>query len=399
MPEDTIAACATPPGGGLRAVVRLSGPRALDLARGRAGAVLMPAPRTYTREDMAELHGPGSAPLVAALLADLVRLGARPARPGEFTLRAFLNGRLDLARAEAVERVIAAEGESERRAALEQLRGGFSRRLLALEQELLDLCADAEAGIDFVDQDIELLPFPEARRRADRLAQKLLDLRVESAAGGTVPGRPRVVLYGAPNAGKSTLFNVLSGSAAIVSELPGTTRDLLEADAELGVPVRLVDTAGDREAGGIEGEAVRRSRSALEGADLVLVIGESDGAPAEPRGVPVLRVRSKCDLSPASTEAALRVSAKTGEGIDELRRAVGRRLAGAGGPGARFRVSVRQQALLEEAGEALSRTAPAGLEFLAADLRAALVALGGITGREVDEALLDRIFSRFCLGK
>jgi tRNA modification GTPase len=405
---DTILAPATAPGGGLRSVVRLSGPRALDLARGRDGALLLPGPRTYTREDMAEIHLPGSPPLVRALVDELAALGARPARPGEFTLRAFLNGRLDLVRAEAVERLVAAEGEAERRAALDLLGGAFSRRLGRLESDLLDLCADLEASIDFVDQDVEILPAAEARERARRLLRDLERLRAEAATEGGGAERPLVVLYGEPNAGKSTLFNALAGASAIVSDSPGTTRDALEAELDLDGPVRLVDTAGDRESAGVEAEAVRRSRALLEGADLVLLCTPPGGGAGLreriPAGIPVLELATKADLDPVPDASArgLRVSARRGEGLEALRGELARRLRGSRGPGARFQLSSRQRALLGEAGAALERALGGeipGPEFMSADLRGAAAALGGLSGRDVDDALLDRIFGRFCLGK
>jgi tRNA modification GTPase len=182
--SETIVALSTPPGAGLRAVVRLSGPRAVEIGGPVPGAVVFQAPRTYTREDLVEIHLPAAPPLVDRLLRELCERGARPATPGEFTLRAFLNGRLDLAQAEAVERLISAEGEEDRKAALDQLGGSFSRRLAGIEGELLDLCADAEAAIDFVDQDIEILPVAEARRRGRAALDALRALTAQTASRG-----------------------------------------------------------------------------------------------------------------------------------------------------------------------------------------------------------------------
>jgi tRNA modification GTPase len=368
--------------------------------------VVFKAPRTYTREDLVEIHLPSSPPLVRALLTSLIDRGARPAKPGEFTLRAFLNGRLDLAQAEAVEQLISAEGEDDRRAALDQLSGSFSTRLGRIEGDLLDLCADAEAAIDFVDQDIEILPVADALTRGSRALEELRRLRAETAARTTSDLKPTLALHGLPNAGKSALFNALSGSDAIVSDVAGTTRDVLSADLDVGFPVRLIDAPGEAEAAGLDGEAVRRSRDALRRADLLLVVvdGSKPDASIEPKGCAWLRVYSKADLPhEASRRDGIWTSAKTGEGLAELKRAIATRLRHEDRPGARFRLSLRQGALLKEAEAALERASSAapdlGMEFVSADLRAALSALGGISGRSTDEDLLDRIFSRFCLGK
>jgi tRNA modification GTPase len=392
----------------------VSGPRAAAVAGDVPGAVVRRAPRTFTREDLVEIHLPGAPPLIDALLRLLVSRGARPARPGEFTLRAFRNGRIDLVQAEAVERLIAAEDDADRRAALGQLGGEFSRRLRRIEEGLLDLCADVEAAIDFVDQDIEILDREEARRRTRELLEELRGLRSESALGRVRDGRPVVALLGPPNAGKSTLFNALTGKDALVSPVPGTTRDVLAADVDAGIPVRLLDAAGLSEpAGEIEAEACRRAREAVRAADLVLfVVDASDWEPAvplEPREAPALLVLNKCDLDPG-TEARGRfrisrsvcVSARTGRGLPELRAALAERLGTSESSG-RYRIDLRQEEALEDAEAALDRASGSasglGPEFAALDLRGALSALGAVSGRETDERLLDRVFSRFCLGK
>ena len=418
MVGDTIVAVSSPPGPGLRAVVRLSGPGAIDLAGGLPGAVVFRAPHTYTRENVVEIHLPGAPPLVDALARRLVERGARQARPGEFTLRAFLNGRLDLARAEAVERVIAAEDRDESRAALDLLGGTFSRRLGALESVVMDLCADAEAAIDFVDQEIEILPERQAVDRASSALAELRDLLAESAATRAPDSRPTVVLFGRPNAGKSSLFNALAGADALVSPAAGTTRDLLSADLDVGMPLRLLDAAGQTGApgGAVEAEAESRARRSVEIADLVVwVVDATDPDPSVPavlRGRPVVLAVSKCDLADGEAvrsrlprREAICTSARTGRGLGELKKALAR-AAGSEATGAqraRFRVSLRQHALLRDVEAALERAAGSapglGMEFVCLDLRAALDALGGISGRQVGEDLLDRIFSRFCLGK
>jgi tRNA modification GTPase len=412
---DTIVALSTPPGGGLRAIVRLSGPKAVEIAGDGPGAVVRRAPRTYTGEDVVELHLPASPPLVERRLRELLQRGARPARPGEFTLRAFLNGRLDLAQAEAVGQLISAEDEEERRAAVLQLEGAFSRRLGAIEDSLLNLCADAEAAIDFVDQDIELLPAARAAERAREALSALRELLRETAARAVSDERPTAALFGLTNAGKSALFNALTGSDALVSNVAGTTRDLLSADLDVGFRVRLLDAPGEQEASGLDGEAVRRTRDAVRRADLLLFVVDASrpepSLPLEPQGRPAVLVLNKCDL--ARDEAIRRrfhlreavwTSAVTAEGLVQLRQLLASMLSRDGGnPAARFRVNLRQRALLRESEAALERASGAaaglGMEFVAADLRSALAALGGISGRASDEDLLDRIFSRFCLGK
>jgi len=414
--SETIVALATPPGGGLRAVVRLSGPRAAEIAGGLPGAVLRRGPRTYTREDTVELHLPASPPLVDRLIRVLLDRGARAARPGEFTLRAFLSGRLDLAQAEAVEQLISAEGEEDRRAALDQMEGAFSRRLAAIEESVLDLCADAEASMDFADQDIEILPVGAAVDRARAALAALKALEAETATRTVTDQRPTVALVGRPNAGKSALFNALTGSDAIVSAVAGTTRDVLAADLHAGIRARLIDAPGDQEAEGLDGEAVRRAREAIRKADLLLfVVDATDPDPAlalEPKGRPAILVLNKSDLARDAVvrdrfrlREAVWTSATTGDGLPELKRRVGSILShdAPERSGARFRVTLRQRALLREAEAALDRAAGAapglGMEFVALDLRAALAAFGAISGRSTDEDLLDRIFSRFCLGK
>lgn len=226
----------------------------------------------------------------------------------------------------------------------------------------------------------------------------------ETASRNTSDQRPTVALYGLQNAGKTSLFNALSGSDAIVSDVPGTTRDVLTADVDVGLPIRLMDAPGEGEAEGLDAEALRRSREAVSRADLILFVTEatSTSGPVEPRGRPVLKVRSKADLV-RDAGPGLCVSAKTGRGLSELKAEIARRLRDEDKPGARFRLSLRQGSLLREAEAALARASSAapsmGMEFVSADLRLALAALGGISGRSTDEDLLDRIFSRFCLGK
>jgi tRNA modification GTPase len=431
----TIVALSSPAGGAERAVIRLSGPEALRLAdriapgtrargvrqrTGRLGPTSfpvavwsMPAPRSYTREDVAELHVPGSPPLARAVMDRLLDLGARAAEPGEFTRRAFVNGRIDLAQAEAVLAVIRAGSDAELSAAAAILEGAFSRKVADLEDRLASFCADLEASIDFVDQDLEILPADEGLRRLAELREGLAALLSESRAAEIAADRPTAFLVGPPNAGKSTLFNALTGADAITSDVPGTTRDCLEGRAESW---RLFDAPGLLAGEGrtaLDGEASRRAREAADHADLWIVVVDGTAprvARRPPAGRPALAVVTKADVADAESVLptlpipdGVAVSALTGRGMEDLRARL-RDWSGAAGPGARFALSRRQLALLRQARRMLDRTAEAlrggrGVELVALDARAALESFGGITGHRVDEEILDRIFTRFCVGK
>jgi tRNA modification GTPase len=423
--DDTIVALSSAAGGAERAVVRLSGPKSASLARRVApvprhrgvrhargkldglsfpcSSWFMPAPRSYTREDIVELHLPGSPPLARAVLDALLEAGARPAEPGEFTRRAFRSGRIDLAQAESVLAVIRAGADSEMSAAEALLRGAFSRRIAAIEDRLTSLAADIEASIDFVDQDIEILPASDALDRARRIRGDLDSLLRESRSSDVASDAPAAFLVGPPNAGKSTLFNALTGGEALTSGIPGTTRDLLEGRVD---GLRLFDAPGLGGGGGaLDREAARRADEAMKFADLWIVVidGASPRPPLLPESSrPRITVVTKTDLGPVTGDA-LPVSAVTGAGLDDLRARL-RDWSGSEGPGARFALSRRQLALLRQARRSLDR-ATASLqagrspEFPALDAREALESMGSITGRRVDEEILDRIFSRFCLGK
>lgn len=394
----------------------------------------MPAPRSFTREDVIEIHTLGSPPLLRLLCERLIEAGARPAGPGEFTRRAYLNGRLDLAQAESVMALIGAADRAALAGALAGLAGGLSRRCRGIEEGLVALCAEVEAAIDFTDRDIAILTPEAAAEGASRLAAAVESLRAEARAGA--PWRPGmlVLLFGPPNAGKSSLFNALLGAPqSIVSAQPGTTRDLLEAEAEWeGIAFRLVDAAGVRPAAGaVEAEAVARAERLAGEADLLVVVLDGSGAapgagPAEGGdGGPFVRglrgrrgivVLNKSDLGCARPPAdavpegdasrVVRASARTGAGVARVRSSIvaeARRIAAAG-PAERLACSVRQGEALERAAEALRRAAGAArressFEFAAADLREALSSLGSITGRVTTEDLLGAIFTRFCVGK
>lgn len=447
---DTIVAAATPPGRGGVGIVRISGPLVPTIARamlgrlpparyathGRFNAVdggaidtglvlYFPAPHSYTGEDVLELQGHGGPVPIEALIAHAVALGARRALPGEFTQRAYLNDRIDLAQAEAVADLIDAGSEAAARAAFRSLQGEFSARVRSLDEALAQLRAYVEATIDFPTDEIDHLA-------DEALATRLSDVRTQCAALQAAAKQGRlltegitVVLAGAPNAGKSTLLNALAGhEAAIVTALPGTTRDVLRERVLIeGVPVLLLDTAGLREGGDvIESEGMRRARAAMAQADriLFLVDAEADREAASfaaerarlPWRVPVTLLYSKSDLPAAAAPAApaatdvphLSVSARTGAGLDGLREhlldAAGFQRQDSGLLSARSRhlEALAATALHVEAAAAQCRAAGPG-ELVAEDLRAAQRALGEITGAGTADELLGRIFASFCIGK
>lgn len=439
--DDTIVALASAAGPGARAVVRLSGPEALriiqavftasgefDPASRRliAGSIRLPAltaplpadllwwpaPRTYTGQPMAELHLVSSSPLVELLIAALLDAGARAAGPGEFTLRAFLAGKRDLPRAEAVHAVVAAADRAELTQALAQLAGGVTRPLESLRDDLLNLLADVEAGLDFTDEDIEFVPLEQVLLRVTSGMAQLTTLQrqLEQRSLGDRPFR--AVLAGEPNAGKSRLFNALSpGNQALVGAEPGTTRDYLIARLDLdGLIVELIDTAG-WQAGrdDIEQQAQSLAADQARSADLVLLCIEAgrEPSPAERawlarREPPVLAIATKCDLASPAAEL-LPTSAATGLGLDALRTELASRVRARREPAlapslsrCRHHVAAALAALRRAHAAALFDDPP---EVLAAELRAALDDLGAVTGAVHTDDLLDRIFSRFCIGK
>jgi tRNA modification GTPase len=430
---DVLVARATPGGAGALAIVRLSGPPGATLGVARALAPRLPAspetrraylspfvdetgalvdeglalyfaaPASATGEEVVELQAHGAPAIVDALVSAAAAAGARRARPGEFTRRALANGKLDLLEAEGIGRLAAAASRGEARRALGLVRGELSRRVDALREELLDVLAELEARLDFA-EDVE-------RDGEDAALARVAGVRASLEAIGTAAGTGQacgatstVVLVGAPNAGKSTLFNALLGEdRALVTEIPGTTRDAIAETLELaGERVRLVDTAGLREARGrVERLGVEATVRAASGADLLVVVREPGGSPCEglPEGVPALPVWTKADLGPAPDDGALRVSARTGEGLAALRREVGARLAAAG-EGGEFGALPRQGDALLRAAGALAGVAPGTpAEVAAAALRESLHALGEVTGETATEELLDRIFAAFCVGK
>lgn len=440
-PRDTIAAIATATGAAGIGVLRLSGPRCLAIATALLGKppqprhahyarfrdgdgellddgllLYFPGPASYTGEDALELQGHGNPRLLGRLLRQCLALGARLARPGEFTERAFLEGRLDLAQAEAVSDLISAGSEAALRAARRSLDGEFSRRVAGVVEGLTGLRVGVEAALDFPEEEVDFLAAPELARRLREVTAALQTLQAQAQRGKRLVDGLHVVIAGAPNAGKSSLLNALAGEdRAIVTDTAGTTRDLLRERIALdGVELTLVDTAGLRDSHEpVEREGIRRAREELAKADLVLVVLDDQRpvpllvAELPPR---VLWLHNKCDLSgePARREAAhdgehLWLSAHTGAGLDLLREAL-REAAGLG-PGSEGAFSARTRHLdaLARAGRALERAgeqlrAGAG-ELAAEELRQGQDALGEITGRVDADALLGRIFSDFCIGK
>jgi tRNA modification GTPase len=413
----------------VRAVLRADRPRfeptaarqlvraRLDDGRGEQPALLlwMRAPRSYTREDVAELHLPGAEPLLAAALARFVALGASVAAPGEFTRRAFLNGRIDLAGAEGVLALVEASSEAERVAAARLLEGGLEERLPAVRERLLELATLCEASLDFDERETGHVPHVELAGLWEAARRALLDALALERERAAPAALARVVLAGAPNAGKSTLWNRLTGGAALVSPVPGTTRDALEGRWTLGrEECLLIDGPGLEAVDGGPGvraqELFARARAQ---ADLVLWVVDGSAPPsspaaARPEGARLV-VATKLDLAPAGTLGdlgglpVLAVSARTGAGLPALARAVGRELEHAG-EGAVRGLHARHRAGLEVALAALERGAreladEGPLDLVAEEVRAALAALEELSGRTTPEDVLDRIFARFCLGK
>jgi tRNA modification GTPase len=436
--NDTIVALSSAPGPGARAIVRLSGPDAFhcispllsdtvpvtrrrlypsrlrlpDLAAPLpADVYVFPGPRTYTGQHMAELHTFGSPPLVELLIAELLRHGARAARPGEFTLRAFLAGKLDLPCAEAVVGVIEASNRDELRQALAQLAGGITRPLQELRGDLLDLLADLEAGLDFAEEDLHFVSQDELLRRLGK-ALAMLTVLGRQLEQRSLSGRPfRVVLAGRANAGKTSLFNALTGGAALVGPEPGTTRDYLVRRVILdGVPVEVIDTAGWHDAGGsIEEQAQVLGREQASSADLMLLCVETGREPdAEERAQlhasapAAVGIATKCDLAtPLFGEVA--TSATTGAGLSEVRTLLAARAKSQVQPAlapslsrCRHHVAACLERLREAHRLVLFNTGP---ELTALEVRGALDSLSEMVGAVYTDDLLDRIFSRFCIGK
>ena len=433
--EYTIYAPSTAIGGAI-AVLRVSGPRAKETARifdrgfasepgmmrfvrvqddkepiDDAMAVYFSAPASYTGEDMVEIDCHGGHQTVQRILGLLSGLGFRPAEGGEFTRRAFLNGKMDLAQAEAVMDIITADAEQSRKAALNQLHGSVSRAIHDVEDVLLDALSGIDAAIDYPDEAEEdcIARLPEQLGAGRSKAERLL---ADGRRGRVLRDGLRVVILGRPNTGKSSLMNALAGfERAIVTDIAGTTRDVLDERLSFdGVPVRLIDTAGIREATDrAEQIGVDRALDEMRRADVQLVLLDGS-APlttedetlieTTENGIPRILVVNKCDL-PRQTDyaGAISISAKTGQGLEELKREV-LRLAAPQDADCNAITNERHLHALEQACAALCSAEQAEeLDCKATDIRAALQALGSITGTDVDATVIDRIFERFCVGK
>lgn len=449
--SDTIVAIATPAGRGGLGVIRISGPEAarvagdlvgrkapfkprhatfatIDVASGfsRTGdqvvITFFPNPHSYTGEDVAEISAHGSPVVLSSILRRAIDAGARLAEPGEFTLRAFLNGKIDLVQAEAVADLIDAVTPLQARAAFDQLEGTLTGAIRGIESEVFDVIAKLEASLDFPDEGYHFVAPAEARQALAVAIARIEQLLMQAGRGRLVREGAQVAIVGAPNVGKSSLFNaLLNTDRAIVTAIPGTTRDMLTERADIGgLSLALIDTAGVRETSDVvEQEGVARTRDALRVADLVLVVlDRSRGLTAEDRAIlvetgtqPRVVVLNKSDLPAASTEPGVAISARTGAGLDDLIAAIERMFsASGGGLGLAERrdqpavTNVRHTVLLERARAALLRANEAlegqvSEEFPLLDLQEAAHALQEITGRRTSDDLLHHIFAKFCIGK
>ncbi|MEZ0607928.1 tRNA uridine-5-carboxymethylaminomethyl(34) synthesis GTPase MnmE [Fibrella sp. WM1] len=451
---EPIAALATAPGIGAIAVVRVSGEGAIDLTarlfRGKdltqqpshtahfgtlrttTGLLIdevlvtvFRSPRSFTKEDIVEISCHGSEYIIRQILTELTKAGARLAKPGEFTQRAFLNGQFDLVQAEAVADVIAADSAASHRAALSQLRGGFSRQLKDLRQQLIDFVALVELELDFGEEDVEFAKRDQLRQLMQAIRAVIQPLIESFSAGNVIKNGVPTVIVGKPNAGKSTLLNaLLNEEKAIVSDIPGTTRDVIEDELFIdGIRFRLIDTAGLRDTTDtIEAIGVERTRQQIEKAALVVYL--FDGTTTTPAalqetlaeldgsGKPYVLVGNKADATPAHTQQTLKavgrilwISAKEAQ-IDALKTALSTQARGnsAMQTGSAVVTNARHLQHLIATDEAITRALSAldagtSADWLAMDLRVALRELGELTGEVTTDDLLDSIFSRFCIGK
>ncbi len=442
----TIAAIATAPGRGGVGVIRLSGHQLLPLAHALTGGkppkpryahhtdfvddqgqpidngllLYFPAPHSFTGEEVLELQGHGGPVVMRMLLARCVALGARLAEPGEFTRRAFLNGKLDLAQAESIADLIDAASDTAARSAMKSLQGVFSDRIHSLVEALIHLRMLTEATLDFPEEDIDFLEAADAAGQLARIRQQLAEVLNTARQGALLREGMHVVLVGQPNVGKSSLMNALAGdNIAIVTDIAGTTRDTVREEVLIdGVPMHVIDTAGLRETEDVvEQMGIERTWAAIQRADLVLLLLDARQGltPADhtilaqlPPHLPRLVVDNKIDLAdlPAGQvehagETRVRLSAKSGEGLAALRTALLAHVGWQGGGEGVFLARERHVDALRRADALLESTAidPAHLDLFAEHLRLAQQALGEITGEFTADDLLGVIFSRFCIGK
>ncbi|MBR5837262.1 MAG: tRNA uridine-5-carboxymethylaminomethyl(34) synthesis GTPase MnmE [Victivallales bacterium] len=443
MADDTICAISTALGGAV-SIVRVSGPdaekncgrlwhgrvslgetRARELALGRLSsidgelidpqclAVRMPGPHSYTGEDVVELQCHGGALCARLALDALLKTGCRLAEPGEFTKRAFLNGRMDLTQAEAVADLIGAGSEAALRLAGRHLEGRLGERIRSLHGTVSDVLAEVTSRLDFPEEELDWREPQDMMNGLVAVRTELTDLLRTRREGEVLRGGLSLVIIGPPNAGKSSLLNHLLGrNRAIVTDIPGTTRDTIEAPLVIrGIPLRLMDTAGIRDGGDVVEQAgMTRARECAEAADLVIWLVDAT-RPLSEQPVPawdfrgsVLRVVNKTDLAEVASSEAIPISVKTGDGMERLYDAIEKAVwADRGEKHDDVAVAARHAALLEEAADAVRRAAERigeeSWELAAVDLRTAVAALGRITGQSVEPDVLGAIFSKFCIGK
>lgn len=451
---ETICAVATPPGNGGLGIVRVSGSAVPVIAKALIGrlpraryatltefvdergtvidtgiALYFPAPHSFTGEDVLELQGHGGRYVLQSILQRVMALGARPARPGEFTERAYLNDKLDLVQAEAIADLIESGSEAAARAAQRSLQGAFSRQVQTLQEELTSLRVFVEAAIDFPDEEIDFLAESDVSGRIHHVEHRVSEVLTQARQGRLLRDGIVLAIIGRPNAGKSSLLNALSGEeSAIVTEIPGTTRDVLKEQIDLdGLPVHILDTAGIRDTSDvIEAEGVRRARQTLVSADIVLLIQDASVSEEPdrvlrseiPEGIPTIVVENKVDLLPTQgkgepaqpdgvqplRDRRVRISARTGQGMDLLRQIIREAVGASDQTEGSFSARQRHVDALKRAGSHLSagydamEKQQAG-ELLAEELRLAQQALGEITGEMLPDDLLGEIFSSFCIGK
>jgi tRNA modification GTPase len=446
---DTICAVATPPGAGGLGIVRVSGPAVPSISKALTGilpaprharlaafldvkgevidsgiVLYFPAPHSFTGEHVLELQGHGGTQILQQVMRRVLDLGARAARPGEFSERAFLNDKMDLVQAEAIADLIESGSDAAARAAQRSLQGMFSAQIRILQEELTSLRVFVEAAIDFPDEEIDFLAESDISERVRQTENHVSDLLESAMQGRLLRDGIVLAIIGRPNAGKSSLLNALSGQeSAIVTEIPGTTRDVLREQIDLdGIPVHVADTAGIRDTSDvIEAEGIRRARQALGSADIVLLIRDASESaePDEelyaevPDGVRAILVANKVDLlSPHAVRQGVKdgareqvwISATTGQGIDALKNRIREAIGASDQAEGVFSARQRHVDALQRAGnhltagfEAMQRY-QAG-ELLAEELRLAQQALGEITGEVLPNDLLGEIFSSFCIGK
>ncbi|PJO77683.1 tRNA uridine-5-carboxymethylaminomethyl(34) synthesis GTPase MnmE [Neisseria sp. CCUG17229] len=451
-PNPTIAAIATAPGRGGVGVIRLSGKDLLPLAQALSGGktpkprvalytdfldadgqaidnglmLYFAAPASFTGEDVIELQGHGGPVVMDMLLQRCFALGAKAAEPGEFTKRAFLNNKLDLAQAESVADLIDASSKSAARMALRSLKGAFSQHIHALVDDLITLRMLVEATLDFPEEDIDFLEAADARGKLAGLQGRLKTVLASAEQGAILREGMNVVLVGAPNVGKSSLLNALAGDdIAIVTDIAGTTRDTVREQITLdGVPVHIIDTAGLRETDDVvEQIGIQRSQKAVNEADVALIlIDPREGINAKtqailnglPEGLKRIEIHNKADLTgdtvekisdgltPTGADTLIKLSAKTGQGLDLLKQALLQEIGWQGESESLFLARSRHLTALHAAEAELENAALCGnhqIELLAEHLRLAQVACSEITGEFTADDLLGVIFSRFCIGK